>query len=183
MLPEANTIVVPAGTRSILIRMLFNRSGHATYGGYDNGYADNVALRLSPTGSKPHAADCPHSSSLGKPTDPYGTNSAVGLIRVGEIKLEQQSARLKLVCVLPGTSCNGKLKLDATLPGASGNVQLGSAKFAIRDGKARRITINLSASAASGLAKLSKMTLEELKITVTATVARHSTQFSVGVTR
>lgn len=183
LLPEANTTVVPAGTRSILIRMLFNRSGHATYGGYDNGYADNVALRLSPTGSTPHAADCPPSSSLGKPTDPYGTNSAVGLIRVGEIKLKQQSARLKLVCVLPGTPCNGKLKLDATLPGASGNSQLATAKFTIRDGKAKRITVKLNASAASALAKLSKEPLEELKITVTATIAGQSTQFSVGVTR
>ena len=183
LLAEANTTVVPAGTRSILVRMLFNRSGHATYSGYDNGYADNVALRLSPTGSKPHAADCPRSSSLGKPTDPYGTNSAVGLIRVGRIKLKQQSARLKLVCVLPGTPCDGRLRLDATLPGAGGNLQLGTAEFTIRDGKAKRIEVTLNASAASGLAKLSKISLEEVKIRVTATVARHSTRFSVGVTR
>jgi hypothetical protein len=186
LLPEAKTTVVPAGTRSILIRMHFNRSYYpagSTYFGYDDGYADNVALRLSPTGSTPHAADCPPSSSLGKPTDPYGTNSAVGLIRVGTIKLKYRSARLKLVCVLPGTPCKGTLKLVAKLPGAGGDLQLGTATFTIGDGKSKGIEVKEKASVASPLAKLSKKRLKNLKITVTATIAGQSTKFTVGVIR
>lgn len=181
LLPETKTTVVPAGTRSILIRMFFNRS--SAQGTYNDGYADNVALRLSPTGSTPHAADCPPSSSLGKPTDPYGTNSAVGLIRVGKIKLKHRSARLKLVCVLPGTPCKGKLKLVAKLPGAGGNLQLGTAKFTIGDGKSKGIEVKEKASVVSRLAKLSKKRLKKLQITVTATIAGQSTKFTVGVIR
>jgi hypothetical protein len=183
LLPEATTTVVPAGTRSILIRMLFSRSGQSTYGGYDNGYADNVALRLSPTGSKPHAADCPPSSSPAKPTDPYGTNSAVGLIRLGELKLKARSALLKLVCVLPGTRCMGKLKLVVQLPGAGGKLQLASTKFTIGDGKSKGITVNEKASVISRLAKISKKRLKKLKITVTATIAGQTTTFTLGAIR
>jgi len=177
-LPEAKTSVVPAGTRSILIRMYFGGSGN-----YIDGYADNVALRLSPTGSTPPAADCPPVSHLAKPTNPYGTNSAVGLIRVGKLKLKKnQTARLKLVCVRPGTRCKGKLKLATKLPGASGRAQLGSAKFTITDRKSKKVKVKLKRSAANLLAKLSNNKLKKLKVTVTATVGTETTKFLVGVT-
>src|SRR3954471_15629565 len=100
LLPRAQTALVPARARSIFVRLFFYR---ATGSQYIDGYADNLDLRLTRAGSKPPGAGCtPSARNQGKadkPTDPWGTNPAAALTRVGrKLTVKHGVALLKLHC-------------------------------------------------------------------------------------
>jgi hypothetical protein len=188
LLPRARTLLVPAGTRSIFVRMGFEGGDRQ----HIDGYADNLALRLTPAGSTPRGPDCPPSRAnrrkVDKVTDPWGTNPAAVLTRIGsKIRLKHGVALVKLHCGLLDAACRGRLTLAAGLGGArAGNsaaAQLGSARFNIPARQTKTVRVKLKRSARKRFARLSRKRLSRLAIDVTAKLGTQTTKFRLGARR
>jgi hypothetical protein len=199
LVPAASApITLPAGTRQLATYLFFARSPN-TAGGYNDGYADNVSVRLSRAGGPSPAADCPPAGGgggsggggSGKQNTPSGINTTVPISRVGKrLTLKGTNALVKLRCTLHDSNCKGTLGLAATgLPKAKATAakskatKLGSAKFNIAAGKTKTIKVKLKRSIRKRLAKLSTKRLKKLKITATAKIGGESTKFSLGAVR
>jgi hypothetical protein len=199
LVPAASApITLPAGTRQFGANLFFARSPN-TAGGYNDGYADNVSVRLSRAGGPSPGADCPPAGGgsggggSGKQNTPGGTNTAVPISRVGKrLTLKGKNALVKLHCSARDTSCKGTLSLATTgLPKVPKSTaakkakaaKLGSAKFTIASGKTKTIKVKLKRSIRKRLGALSKRRLKKLKITATAKIGSESTKFSLGAVR
>jgi hypothetical protein len=202
LMPEAGApVTLPAGTRNVVAHLDFFRTPDTT-GGYNDGYADNVSVRLSPAGGPSPGADCPPVGSGGsgsggggggKQTGSGGTNTAVGIARAGKrLTLKGSDALVKLHCTLRDSNCKGTLGLAATgLPKAHKSTaakkakatKLGSAKFTIAAGKTKTIKVKIKRSTRKRLAKLSRRRLKKLKIIATAKIGKQSTKFTLGAVR
>jgi hypothetical protein len=196
LLGQTGTLAAGAGTRKFAVQLEFNRlSGK---GSYNDAYADNIGLRLSPNGSPPPDADCsPAGGSSGgggggKQTGPAGSNTAVGITRVGKnLTFEGRYALVKLRCTLHDTNCKGALGLatiglpraKATIARKAKATKLGSAKFTIAKGKTKTIKVKLKRSIRRRLGALSKRRLKKLKITATAKTGAGTTKFTLGAVR
>ena len=199
LVPEvAAPKTLPAGTRRVGVELYFARSPN-TAGGYNDGYADNISLRLSPAGDPSPGADCPHPAAAGAVVAVAATRRAPGaptprsaFRRVGKrLTLKGSNALVKLRCTLHDSNCKGTLGLAATgLPKAhkaaaakSKATKLGSAKFTIAAGKTKTIKVRLKRSIRNRLGALSKRRLRKLKITATVKVGAESTKFTLGAVR
>jgi hypothetical protein len=175
------------------IRLDFIRtSGAATY---NDGYADNVSVRISTAGSVPPAPHCSPdpSTAPGGATPPAppgpgtpggansstgGTNTALPLARVGKrLKLQGGAAKLKLRCVARDSACKGSVSLTTRLG------KLGSSKFRIGAGKVGTIKVKIGRKMRPRLAALSRKRFAKLKITATARIGTETTKFTFGATR
>jgi CxxC motif-containing protein len=199
LLGRSATVPLGPGTRSIEFVLDLSRQSGA--GTYNDAYADNLALRLSPSGGPAPGADCPPAGGgsgggtggNGKQTGSGGANTAVPISRVGKrLTLKGHDALVKLHCSARDTSCKGTLSLATTgLPKAHKTTianrakaaKLGSAKFTIASGKTKTIKVKLKRSIRKRLAKLSAKRLKKLKITATAKIGAESTKFSLGAVR
>jgi hypothetical protein len=161
-------------------------------------------VRLSPAGGPSPAADCPPagvgggsgaggSGGGGKQTGSGGTNTAVGIARVGKrLTFKGANALVTLRCTLRDSKCKGTLGLATTgLPEAHKSTaakkakatKLGSARFTIAAGKTRTIKVKLKRSIRKRLGALSKRRLKKLKITATAKIGTQTTKFALGAVR
>jgi hypothetical protein len=198
LLARSATVPLGPATRSIAVFLdLIRQSGAGTY---NDAYADNLALRLSPAGGPAPGADCPPAGGgsgggtggNGKQTGSGGTNTAVPISRVGKrLTLKGNDALVKLHCSARDTSCKGTLSLASSgLPKAHKSTaakakatKLGSAKFTIASGKTKTVKVKLKRSIRKRLGALSKRRLKKLKITATAKIGAESTKFSLGAVR
>jgi CxxC motif-containing protein len=206
LLPVSLTAPVLANSTALESVVTFTReSGLHTY---NDGYADNLQLILSPAGSTaPAPLPCPgqaasspsgggHSGSgattPGKLTAAAGTNPAAGISRVGKaLTLKGRYALVKLRCTLHDGSCKGTLGLTTTdLPKAKATAakkakatKLGSAKFRIAKGRTQTVKVKIKRSIRKRLSPLSKRRLKKLKITATAKVGSQTTKFTLGAVR
>jgi hypothetical protein len=203
LLPKATSIAMPANSRQVYVRLQLQRaSGHAD--SYNDGYADNVALQLSPAGGPTPTANCSVPTAGGggggsktpggraKPSDSSGTNSAVGLTRVGKsVTFKHATAFVKLHCALHDSACKGTLSLTSTLPKAHNSTaakkakasKLGTVKFNIPAAKTKTIKVKLKRSIRERLGNLSRKRLKKLEITATAKIGSQSTKFTLGAVR
>jgi hypothetical protein len=193
LLPVSNTYNLPPTVTMMGIRLDFVRtSGAATY---NDGYADNVSVRISTAGSVPPAPHCspdpstvPGGGTTPAPPGPTtpggpksstgGTNTALPLARVGKrLKLQGGATKLKLRCVARDSACKGSVSLTTQLG------KLGSAKFRIGAGKVGTIKVKIGRKMRHRLAALSRKRFAKLKITATARIGTETTKFTFGVTR
>jgi hypothetical protein len=197
LLPEARSGPLDPRTRFFKVVLDFYReSGPNTY---NDGYADNVSLRVVPAGASIPAPDCPPPGGGSTPKAPSpsktsGTNTAAGVSRVGRrLTLKGKYALVQLHCALRDTSCKGTLSLAATgLPkvhkstiakhGAKA-AKLGAAKFTIAQARTKTVKVKLGRSVRQRLSALSKKRLKKLKITATAKIGSRATKFSLGAVR
>jgi hypothetical protein len=201
LLPVAVVGNLPPHTTSVLVLATFART--SGLGTYNDGYADNFQVTLSPSGTAaPKPLGCPQSvgaspGSTGaqgttKPTSLTGTNPSAGISRASRrLTLKGRYAQIRLQCTLHDGSCKGILGLVAHgLPGVHTGTtattkatKLGSAKFTIASGKTKTIKVKLKRSIRRRLAKLSTKRLKKLKITATAKIGGESTRFVLGAVR
>jgi hypothetical protein len=189
LLPRAQTVLVPARARSIFVRLFFVRGA---YRQYNDGYADNLELRLTRAGSKPPGAACTPSArkhgKADKATDPWGTNAAAALTRVGgKITVKHGVALLKLHCGLRDAPCKGRITLAARLPRVraqrSTATRLGSASFTIPARQTKTLRVKLKRSASKRLVRLTKKRLRRLTVSATARIGFQTTKFALAARR
>ena len=192
LLPVSTTVALRTDSTTLGVRLDFIRlSGKDTF---NDGYADNISLRISTAGSTPPAPHCsPDAASAsgtapspGSPTSgksaasadsssTAGTNSAAALARVGKrIKLGSTAAKLKLRCVARDSACKGSVSLTTRLG------KLGSARFEVAAGKVGTVTVKIARRMRHRLAALSRKRLARLKVTATARIGAETTTFTFG---
>jgi hypothetical protein len=203
LLPRTQTAPLPVGTYSLSIRLsMYRISGRFTY---NDAYADNISLRISALGSTPPAPDCGQSTddepgpqpggggpsggggTPGSSPDPGGSNTAVGLSRVGtRILVKGRYAVLNLHCVARDSDCKGRVTLTArNLPRLSTakvrTTKLGSARFRIAPGKTNSVQVKLSRAIRRRLNHVPRKRLGRLKVVAIATIGKQTTRFALGV--
>jgi hypothetical protein len=194
LLPRSTTAKVPLDTRVLEVELDFDRaSGVATY---NDGYADNVSIRIATAGSTPPEPECspipapaptgaapsPSPAPAGPAPTPVAVSSSnhtrVGLARVGtRLKLRGRVARLKLRCIAQDRRCVGTVSLKAPLG------KLGSARFSIAPGKVGKVDVWVSRRMRHRLGALSRRRLAKLTVTATARAGAAATRFTLRVTR
>jgi hypothetical protein len=186
LLPRSTTARLPLTTTSLAVALDFDRaSGQSTY---NDGYADNVSVRISTTDTTPPEPDCsPIAPSGGPAPSPpaptpsaadSSTNTAAPLARVGtRLKLRGAVARLKLRCLAHDDDCAGAVSLTSRLG------KLGTARFSIAPGEVGTVDVRIARKVRYRLAALSRKRLSRLKITATARIGAAATTFILGATR
>jgi hypothetical protein len=193
LLPVTFTVGLRPDSTTLGIRLDFIRASGADT--FNDGYADNISVRISTVGTTPPAPHCspdlapgpggstpsPGTPNAGKP-DPFagssslgGTNSAAALARVGKhIKVSGATAKLKLRCVARDTPCKGSVSLRTKLG------KLGSAKFSIPAGDIGTMNVKIPRQMRHRLVALPRTRLAKLKITATARIGAETTTFTFG---
>ena len=182
LIPMASATTLDPRVRKLRFRLEFSRTSGVN--SYNDAYADNLSMRLvgpgqsiPPPDCQPRRATAPGGSrpTAGKPT---GTNTAAGLSRVGKrLRLKGRYALVRLHCGLRDNACKGKLTLR------SKGKKLGSTRYSIAAGKDKTVKVKLSRKTRKRLKGLSRKRFKKLKISVSATVGKQTTKFSLGATR
>lgn len=183
LLPVAASRMLDSRIRALIFEISFSRSSGA--GTYNDGYADNLSMRLIRPDQSVPPPDCPPAGTrtttpgttptAGKPT---GTNTAAGLSRVGKrLRLKGRYALVKLHCGLRDNACKGKLTLR------SKGKKLGWTRYSIAASKDKTVKVKLSRKTRKRLRGLSTKRFKKLKIGITATVGKQTTKFSLGASR
>jgi hypothetical protein len=191
LLPRSTTARLPLTTTSLAVGLLFDRaSGQGTY---NDGYADNVSVRISTSGSTPPEPDCspiapapggPPAAPSGAPpaaapsSQHSGSNTALPLTQAARrIVLTKRYALVRLRCAARDEACAGTLTLSSTA------ARLGSARFAIGAGKSATVKVKLRAKARRVLGRLPARRLAKLKVTATARIGAQTTSFTFAAKR
>jgi hypothetical protein len=187
LLPRSTTAEVPLMTTSLAIGLDFVRvSGEGTY---NDGYADNVSVRIGIAGSPtppPDRSPIAPASGGPAPSPPApsssaadsSTNTAAPLARVGQrVRIHRGVATLKLRCVARDGDCAGSVTLTTRLG------KLGSGRFVIAAGDVGTIRVKVGRAMRHRLAGLSRKRLARLTVTATARIGAAATTFTLGATR
>jgi hypothetical protein len=203
---RAASAAVPARTRTIFVKLEFDRaSGPGTY---NDGYADNVVLMLTPAGSPPPTVSCapPPSggggSGGGGGTGGGGTGSGGGgtggggtggggtprsqfpvLPRSKSAQVSRSAISVRLTCDAHDAPCAGKIALAARGLRHGASVKLGSAKFSVAASMTKTVRVRVGRHARRRLAALSKKQLRRVRLTAKVTVGSRSTTFPLRLKR
>jgi hypothetical protein len=186
LLPAQVTEVLPQKTRSILAYISFDRAGAGTY---NDGYADNVSLRLSAVGTVPPSPECTGPGGGGQGGNGNGSGGGgrgtVLLSKVGKsATLSHGRIVLRLRCLAHDGSCKGKLTLSVRrLPAAARAVTLGSARFSIKAGKTGKVKVRVRRRAGRRLRALGARRIRRVKVTVKALIGKTPSKFVLRLKR
>jgi hypothetical protein len=193
LLPRTAALLLPPEADTLEVALDFVRASGT--GTYNDGYADNLSVRLSVAdGTEPEpscAFDAPPApapapapgnpvaakpvasgSAAAAPSSTGGSNTAVPLMRVGDrMKLRHGVAALKLRCAARDGACAGSVSLKTQLG------RLGSAGFQIGAGKVGTIEVRIGRKMRRRLAALSRGRLAKLEVTATARLGTATTTF------
>jgi hypothetical protein len=200
LLPRAVSVPVQSTTRVIDVALNFNRaSGPGTY---NDGYADNLLVALTPVGAPAPAPSCsvPGTGGGANPGSgtPGGGNPGPGMPGSGGggtipsapflVKTGATSARLSgsgakigvpLKCDGHDSPCTGSVSLTVpSLPHAS-SVKLGSASFSIAPGATKTVQVRLGRSARTRLDALSSRRLKRLRVTANVALGSVRSSFTM----
>jgi hypothetical protein len=185
LIAALSTVSVPVGAKKLSVSLDFGRTSGK--GSYNDGYADNASLNLSPAGSPAPGANCGPQGGGGGGGG--GSNSGRGggsslLGRVGRsATLSRGSIVLRLRC-LGHEACKGSLSLSVPkLPAVARRLKLGKARFSIPAGKTGRVKVKLSRRVRKRLERLSKRRLRRVKVTVNTRVGTVSSKFLLRLRR
>jgi hypothetical protein len=194
LLPRVVSVPVPGGTRWLFVKLDFRRtSGPGTY---NDGYADNLVLRLTPASSPLPTVSC------GQPTPGGGGSGGGGgghggggtggggggggtggggeqrspfpvLQRSHRAQVSRSKISVALTCDAHDATCVGRIALAAR------GLRLGSARFSVAPGATKSVRVRLGRQARHRLAALSrtKKQLRRLRLTAKVTVGFRSTTF------
>jgi hypothetical protein len=185
LLPRASSGKVPVATREIEVFVVFDR--HSGAGTYNDGYADNLFLTLTPAGTPTPAATCPQPTapvtppggggSPGGGGTPASPSLVVGGSSSARLSASRSRIAVSLACPAGGGPCAGTVSLTVpSLPHAT-SVKLGSASFSIAAGATSSVQVRLGHSAKRRLAHLSAKRLRRLRLTARVTGAGGSRSF------
>jgi hypothetical protein len=185
----------------IRVTLLFNRQSGA--GTYNDGYADNLLLELTPIGAPLPTVSCTAATpggggsggnggggTGGGGTGGGGTGGGGGVGGAPPspflVLQKSNSARLSsskstigvpLTCDAHDAPCAGSVTVTmASLPRAA-SVKLGAASFSIAPAATKSVQVRLGRSARRRLRALSKRQLRRLRLTARVTVGSASTSF------
>jgi hypothetical protein len=201
LLPRSITAVLPAKTEKITVDITFQR----TSGSYNDAYADNLSLILSPAGSTPPAPNCtgttptppapapgpgPGPAPAPAPgplplTPPGGPAVTPFLISKGSGGATVRSGRVgvSLTCGAHDTACTGNLRLTVPRLARGSSVTLGSKAFTIAAGRTATVNVSLGRRAKARVNRLSARQLRRLRVTATVTMGGVSSRFTLRLRR
>jgi hypothetical protein len=181
LLPVSGTVMVPAGTRFLWVRVFFNRAGIER--GYVDAYADNLLMALSRAGSTPPQPTCSvaRAPSPGPAPGP-GPGPKVPQLRIarGSSKATLRSGRVgvSLKCTSPRrVPCKGSVRLSVP------SLTLGSKRFTIAAGKTTTVKVPLGRRWRARLKHMSTKRLRQLEVTARVRVGSASTKFALRLRR
>ncbi|HXD58648.1 MAG TPA: hypothetical protein VN606_12050 [Thermoleophilaceae bacterium] len=185
LLPEAARNGVPPDTRSIRFDVDFVRnSGLDTY---NDAYADNLGLTLTPAASPTPGANCSAPAggggSGGPPGDGGSPPAAPFVVERASSKAALSSGRSKigvpLTCAGHDGQCVGSIVLALPSSSRASSSTLGKRSFSIAAGKTSVVQVKLGRSAKKRLKRLSRTGLRKLRLKATVSIRGTSSSFSL----
>jgi hypothetical protein len=184
LLPQSATLKLPSSAKGVSLHVFFERTSGG--GTYNDAYADNLALVLTPAGSAPPAPNCsapppgggPQPGPGGPPPAPGPHTSGVAISRGSSTAtLGPGRVRVSLICTSPETPCSGDLRLTAS------SLTLGSTTFRIAAGRKATVRVSLRRRAKARLERMSRRDLRRLLVTARVRIGTASGTFSLRLRR
>jgi hypothetical protein len=203
-LPRQVGEVVRRGTRQIVVRLEFVRkSGRDTY---NDGYADNLVLRLTPVDSPPPLVTCGQSTPGGGGSGGGGGGTGGGgggtgggggggtgggtggrtprsqfpvLQRSHSAHISGPRIGVPLTCDAHDAPCAGRITLAARGLRRAASVKLGSARFSVAPAATKTVRVHLGQRTRRRLTALSEKQLRRLRLSARVTVGPQSAAFQL----
>jgi hypothetical protein len=181
LLPVSATRPVPAGARFVRVVLQLIRVGDRAY---NDAYADNILMQLTPAGSTPPEPTCSAAASTPPPPGPPPGNQPLtpNAISRGSSKARYRSGRIAvtLACAGQGAACSGTLRLTVpSLSAHSSSVTLGSRSFSIAAGKSATVAVRVGRRAKARLNRLSARQVRRLKVRASVKMGTASAKFTL----
>jgi hypothetical protein len=147
-----DSTLVADGTHQLEVTVT-DGAGNATVHGYDLKVVNHPPVSVTPT---PAPTRTPSPAPTATPTPRTDAVPATGVLQAAKRYTVSKAGRLAAETSCPAlalSNCRVSLKLTATLPGRKRAATIASARATVKPGARAKITLKLSASARSALAK------------------------------
>jgi hypothetical protein len=151
---------------------------------YNDAYADNVLLQLTPAGSTPPEPTCSAVTSTPPTSGPPPGNEPLtpNAISRGSSKATYRSGGIAVTldCAGQGAACSGTLQLTVPSLSAHGStVTLGSRSFSIAAGNSATVSVRVGRRVRARLNRLLARQVRRLKVTASVVLGTASTKFTL----